>query len=160
MKDVKGRLFITVLLICMVQPARSGEAYNRVNVSFTISGHSLLGLGFEHAFNAHHALQITAYPLIVPGNGFPFALQAGYNYYFNGSHWQGKLGGCFALLVSPPDPQERKYLPMVLLTPGLQYTDGLNYYSADIWLAHFLKKTNSKWPVLPIGLEAVYGREL
>ncbi len=155
MKTCVRMLFI---LVFGLQMAYSGSSYNRLNLSVTVSGHVLIGMGYEHGFNEHHALGFTVYPLVMPGKGFPFALKTLYRYYANGARWQATLGGGFGLIISPPDPQERRWLPMLLLTPGVRYADGNNRYGADIWLAHFLTKTNRNWPLIPIGLEANYGR--
>ncbi len=160
MKKWKSLLLMEVLLLALIQPAQSSDMYNRVHVSVTLSGHILFGVGVEHGFTEHHALQITVYPLVVPGKGFPFAMQAGYNYYWGGSLWKGKVGFAGGVIVSPPDPDKRRYLPMLMLTPGVRYADKDNFYTGALWLARFLGKTNQKWPIVPIGIEARYGRAL
>ncbi len=152
-------LYLSVVLILVfIRPVQSSDAYNSVQVSVTLSGHVMIGVGFEHGIDRHHAVQIMVYPLIVPGKGFPFALQAGYNYYSGRAHWKGKLGLAGGLIVSPPDPDKRKFLSMILITPGIQYVDGNNHYNGALWLARFLGQTNQKWPIVPIGIEARYGR--
>ncbi len=152
--------FFFIALFCgLIHPVQSSDIYNRVHVSVTLSGHIFFGVGFEHSFTEHHALQLTVYPLVVPGKGLPFALQAGYNYYSGGLHWKGKLGFASGVIVSPPDPDKRRYLPMLMFTPGVQYADKNNFYNSELWLARFFGKTNQKWPIVPIGIEARYGRK-
>lgn len=138
-------------------PAGNDTGFDRVNFSVTLSGHVLVGVGFEHGFNAHHALQVKAFPLVVPGKGFPFAFSAGYNYYTKGVRWRGKIGANFTLLVSPPDPVKRKWMPMLVLAPGVQYGfNETNSLTFQPWLAYFLAHANRRFA--PIGLEFIYGR--
>jgi len=138
--------------------AGGNQSFNRIHFSFTLSGHLLFGVGFEHGFSERHALQVTVFPLILPGKGFPFAFHGGYNYYTGGSQWKGKLGAGFVLLVSPPDPQERKVMPMLLFTPGVQYGfDNEDHLTFQPWLAYFLGEANRRFA--PIGLEFIYNHK-
>jgi len=96
---------------------------------------------------------------VIPAKGFPFALSAGYGYYFNGNKWRARLGGEFALLVSPPDPDKRKLLSLVNLVPGVQYQiDGKQFVGAQLWLSYFFGKANV--PAAPTAIEFRYGRIL
>jgi len=133
-------------------------SYNRMKFSFTLSGHMLFGLGYEYGFDEHHAVNLTVFPLLIPGKGLPYALSAGYDYYFKGENWKPKIGAAFTLLVSPPDPDKRKTMPMIVFTPGIQYLSQKDSFLSQIWVAWFLKK--ARFPVAPIGLEFLYGREM
>ena len=161
---MKTKLFFISFLILVMSShssalAGKNQTFDRVHISFTLSGHLLFGVGFEHGFTNHHALRVAVFPLLIPGKGLPFAFKAGYNYYTGGSRWKGKLGADVAILVSPPDPQKRKIMPMIVITPGLQYAlkEG-QYVSFQPWLAWFFKETNRKFG--PIGLEFTYDYSL
>ncbi len=133
-------------------------SYNRVVFSLGLSGHVFLGVGVEHGFNPHHAVQLTFYPVFFPGKGFPLAVCAGYGYHVNGSRWQVKIGGEFALLVSPPDPQKRRVMPLLNLVPGVQYRiDEVQVISTRLWISYFLGKANV--PIAPTVIEFSYGRK-
>jgi len=156
MKRVVIVLTAAILLAAIRYGGARDTSFNRVIFSLTLSGHILTGVGFEHGFDTHHALQVTAYPFMLPGKGLPFAFSAGYNYYYGRNKWRGKIGGAFALLVSPPDPDKRKTMPLLLLTPGIQYHfDPSNSAVFQPWLAVFLKKAKHRFA--PIGLEFRYG---
>lgn len=136
-------------------------SYNRLYFSFTLSGHLFVGAGFEHGFNKRHSIQISAFPVVLPGKGFPFALNAGYGFHFDTAPWRAKLGVDFALLVSPPDPDIRKTMPLLMLTPGVEYLlRDKHSVSTQFWLAHFLKETNKPVFLAPIGWEFRYNRNL
>ncbi|GEM_PF-1558158 len=158
---VKRIILSLLLLFCISKAAHSaGDGFNRLHVSFTLGGHLLFGVGFEHGFSNHHALQATVYPLLIPGKGMPFAFHAGYNYYFSGEKWRAKMGVGYAFLVSPPDPNQRKVMPMLLFTPGISYhfKDSADNLLFQPWLAYFLKHANRRFA--PIGLEFRYGHVL
>lgn len=158
MKRKRIIIFSLLMSLIFTYPLFSAEdGYNRLNASITLSGHFLFGFGFEHGFDEHHALQAMVFPLLIPGKGMPFALHVGYNYYFEGETWRAKIGFGYALLVSPPDPQKRKVMPMLLFTPGLAYRfkKSENSLLFQPWLAYFLKHANRRFA--PIGLEFQYG---
>ncbi len=156
MKRLAYFLSAVIVLLIVQSAMAANNSFNRLNLSFTLSGHILVGIGWEHGFDTHHALHVTTYPLMWPGDGFPFAVSAGYNYYYGQNKWRGKIGGAFALLVSPPDPDKRKTMPLLLLTPGVQYAFDLNHSALfQPWLAFFLKKAKHRFA--PIGLEFRYG---
>ncbi len=152
---------IGLLLLSSSASFAGDSSYNRVHFSFTLSGHLLFGAGFEYGFNDQHSIQVTGFPLMWPGKGFPFAFSAGYGYHFNTQPWRAKLGVDFALLVSPPDPEKRRTMPMLMFTPGIEYLQKNNHsVSTQFWLAHFLKETNKKIFLAPIGWEFRYSRDL
>ncbi len=152
-KQIGVLLFIIALSPSFIFGGNKSD--NRIGISFVLSGHLLFGLKAEHFFDAHQCIQATIYPIIVPGKKFPFAFTAGYNYFTGGNHWQGKLGAEFGMIVSPPDPQKRKILPMLNFTPGVRYVrQNGNTLGGNFWLSYFLKKTRHK--VAPTGLEFWY----
>lgn len=157
----KSTIVILSVFICgMLHPlAGSGNQIDRINVSFTLSGHILLGIGYEHFFDTNHAAQFTFFPVFLPGKDLPFAFNAGYGYYTKGDPWRGKVGLNFTLLISPPDPEKRKVMPLLCLTPGVAYrVNDLNEGLSQVWLAYFLGKANRKFA--PIGLEFQYNKKL
>jgi len=160
MKTLKIILVTSMLLVLFTKSAPAAEAsFNKIHFSFTLSGHLLLGLGFERGFDTYNAVQITFFPLLIPGKGLPFAASAGYNYYLGTSRWRPKLGAAFTLLVSPPDPDKRRLMPMLVLTPGADYVfNNGDYLLMQPWLAFILAK--AKRTFAPIGMEFTYGRLL
>lgn len=153
-------LFLFIAL-CTAQQANARDGWNRLHVSCTLSGHILFGCAYEHGFNDTHAVHVSLFPLIIPGKGLPFAFAAGYNYYFDTSPWQPKLGLDFAAIVSPPDPDKRKMMPLLMVTPGVVYVQNdQNSFMTEFWLAHFLTETNQKFPLLPIGWKFDYGYKM
>ena len=106
---MRFKICIISLLLLSASVLFAGDSsYNRLHISFTLSGHLLFGAGIEHSFNDRHSIQVTGFPLMWPGKGFPLAVTAGYGYRFNTEPWRAKLGVDFALLVSPPDPDARR----------------------------------------------------
>ena len=103
---------ILIIALSSILNAASGSDKNQLNFSFTLSGHIILGIGYSYSFDENNGLQTTL--LIIPGKGIPFGLNGGYFYLTDGEKWRGKLGAEFTLLVSPPDPDRRKCLPMFL----------------------------------------------
>ena len=148
------------LLILGIRPLPAADsAFNRVVFSLGLSGHVLLGVGMEHGFNEHHAVQLTIYPLFLPGKGFPLAFSTGYHYYLGGGRWRGALGGEFALLISPPDPDKRRVMPLLNLVPALQYRiDRAQVVSTRLWISYFLRGANV--PLAPTAIEFRYGHSL
>ena len=156
---------ILCLFVCMFFIISANGAvnysYSRVHFSFILSGHLLFGLGYEYGFDQNHSVQLTLFPLMYPGEGFPFAVTAGYGYRFDAEPWRAKIGLDFAAIISPPDPEKRKIMPILMITPGVEYLQSQNNsFSTQFWLARFLKKANHKLPLMPIGWEFKYGRNL
>jgi len=149
-QSLKKHLILAGLILTSMRGAEPGGG--SFTFSLVLSGHVLLGIGYEYALDEHHAFRVTAYPLLVPGKGFPYAFRAGYRYSFAGDKWQPRLGLDFALLVSPPVKGARRHLPMLVLTPGLTYQDSRRVnWEFSPWVAYFLTKTRRR--IAPIGLE-------
>lgn len=155
------KLYVFILVSVFsfaIQNSFAGESYDRVTLSFTLSGHLLIGVGYEHGFNCEHALHFTTFPLILSEDGFPFSVTGGYKYYFSEKDWRPNLGVDFCLLVSPPAPDKRQIMPLLMLKPGIEYD--FNYHQSaatNIWLARFLKGKKHPLPLMPIGLQFEYG---
>jgi hypothetical protein len=150
-------LVVLFLSVCIFLHARNYS--NRIHLSVTLSGHVLFGIGFEHFFSEQHAIHATVFPLMAPGKGFPFALSSGYNYYTPEDRWRGKLGLDMMVIVSPPDPERRKMLPLLNICPGVEYAfDSENSVQSQLWLAFFLKRYTRRFA--PIGIDSRYARKL
>lgn len=129
---------------------------HRVQMSLTLSGHLLLGIGYGYFWDAHQGVQTTFY--LAPEKGLPYGLAAGYQWEGANRKWQPTLGAEFMMLASPPDPEKRKFLPMIKIDPGVNYQlDDEQIIQSRIWVAYFLKRTRAK--VAPIGLEFIYSRK-
>lgn len=148
---VSGIIFFNLFLSDL---NASNPKTNQINVSFTLSGHILLGIGFSHFFDDNNAVQTTFF--IIPEKGFPFAISGGYNYFFGEKKWRPNIGAEFLLLASPPDSEKRKFLPLINFVPGIRYDfDKQQNLNSRLWIAYFLKSTRVK--IAPIGIEFKYG---
>ncbi|MFZ5516932.1 MAG: hypothetical protein ACOY90_09865 [Candidatus Zhuqueibacterota bacterium] len=135
-------------------PAAGSDDTHQINLSFTLSGHLLFGIGYSYGFEAHHFVQATWF--IVPEKGLPFAVNGGYNYFFKGGAWQPNLGLETVIIASPSGRVKRKYLPLITLVPGIGYQfNDTHAVNTRLWLAYFPIKARKK--VAPIGLEFKYG---
>jgi len=153
-------LLAAIIFLSFGSPVNSQDlARHQLSFSFTLSGHLLFGLGYTYWLDHQQAIQVTAFPLIVPGEGGrPFAFNAGYGYYSNTEPWRFKAGLELTCLVSPPDPEKRKVLLLLNAVPGVQYDFGQNSVLSQIWISYFLNQAKGK--VFPTGLEFRYGRQL
>ncbi len=150
------RFLLPLLFLGLLLNSKSfAQSQNRVGISFALSGHLMFGLKFEHYFDNNQNVQVTVFPLLVPGKKFPFAFTAGYNYFLGDGKWQTRIGAEFAMIVSPPDPEKRKILPMINLVPGFRYNKSdTQAFGGGLWISYFLKKTRK--PIFPTGLEFWY----
>ncbi len=151
------KIFPTIFMIALssILNAAPGSDKNQLNFSFTLSGHIILGIGYSYGFGENNGLQTTL--LIIPEKGLPFGLNGGYFYLTDGEKWRGKLGAEFTLLVSPPDTERRKCLPMFNFVPGVQYPfDKNNAITPQLWIS-YLPTGNRK--ILLTGIEFRYGKK-
>jgi len=126
---------------------------HQINLSLTLSGHIMVGVGYTYSFDANWQAGAMAY--LAPEKGLPFAWSVGGGYLGNGQHWRARWWGEFMMIVSPPDPETRKVLPLINFVPGVVYSDGeQNEYSAEVWLS-FLPVQKK---FAPTGLEFQFGR--
>ncbi|MDZ7319555.1 MAG: hypothetical protein ONB11_10395 [candidate division KSB1 bacterium] len=153
-----GILGALMLLLCFGASvlAMATESAHQVQLSTTLSGHMMLGLGYTYYWNVHQGWQTIFY--LIPEKGWPYGISTGYNHLWGEKKWRPNLTADFMVLASPPDPAKRKYLTMFKLVPGIQYDfksdQNLN---SRLWIAYFLKQTRAK--IAPIGLELMYGHK-
>ena len=134
-------------------PAAENESHN-IHLSFTLSGHLLLGIGYSYFWNDRNAVQTIFY--IVPEKGLPYGISGGYNYFWGEKKWRPNLGVEFMVLASPPVPDKRKFLRMMKLVPGIRYDfNHEQNLNSRLWIAYFLKSTRMR--IAPIGIEFLYG---
>lgn len=153
---LSGAIALSMLQISSNVLLANDHLNHRVQMSLTLSGHLLLGIGYCYFWDAHQGAQATFY--LAPEKGLPYGLAAGYQWEWGNRKWQPTLGAEFMVLASPPDPEKRKFLPMILINPGLSYQlDNEQIVQSRLWVAYFLKRARVK--VAPIGLELVYGRK-
>ncbi len=145
-------------ILLWMTPLQAGGKQHRINVSLILSGHLMFGAGYEYHFDDHHVLACHFYPAIIPGiSELPFAFSAGYGYYTGGGRWKGRFGLEYTMIISPPDPEKRKTLPMICFLPGLQYSIAkAHHIMSQLYLARFLKET--RVPMAPIGIELRFGK--
>jgi len=147
-------LFVLLLQIGGASLRAAENKTHQINFSLTLSGHILLGIGYCYLWNEHHAVQTIFY--IVPEKGLPYGITGGYNYFWGDNKWRPNLGAEFMVLASPPDPEKRKFLPMIKLVPGIRYDfNNEQNLNSRLWIAYLLKSNRVK--IAPIGIEFIYG---
>ncbi len=112
---------------------------DQIHVSVTLGGYILLGVGYTRWIEEHHALEFTLFPLAHPGEGFPFGLRAGHAWIPSNERWRAKLGSNVTILIRPVESSQRRFTPILALTPGVHYdpTDSQSL-RADLWMSYFL----------------------
>lgn len=124
------------------------------HVSLTLGGYILLGVGYTHWIEEHHALEFTAFPFAHPGEGFPFALRTGYAWIPSDEAWRAKLGGNFTLLLHPRGQAGNRLTPFFALTPGIQYAPESDLsFRGDLWVSYYLREK----VLAPTAVEFLYG---
>jgi hypothetical protein len=133
--------------------AQSSVPTDQIHVSVTVGRHFLVGVGYTHWIEEHHAVEFTAFPFAHPKEGFPFGLRAGYGWVPSDEVWRAKLGGNVTLLIHPGEEGGSRFIPTLGLTPGIQYDpDPDRSFRADLWISYYLKQGI----LVPTGLEFFY----
>jgi hypothetical protein len=127
---------------------------NQIHVSVTLGGYILLGVGYTHWIEEHHALELTAFPFAYPSEGFPFGLRVGHAWIPSNERWRAKLGSNVTVLIRPVESSYRRFTPILAFTPGLHYdlTD-TRTLRADVWMSYFLTER----VLAPTGVEVLTG---
>jgi hypothetical protein len=127
---------------------------NQIHVSVTLGGYILLGVGYTHWIEEHHALEFTLFPLAHPGEGFPFGLRVGHAWIPSDERWRAKLGSNVTVLIRPVESSYRRFTPILAFTPGLHYdlTD-TRTLRADVWMSYF----PTERVLAPTGVEVLTG---
>jgi len=146
-------LILALVLAFGTTSARAQVPNDRIHLSVSLGGYVMVGVGITHWIEEHHALEATLYPVAFPGEGFPFAVKAGYAWTPSDEVWRAKLGGNFTVLVRKPEHGSRRFTPLVAFTPGLQYdASDQRSFRADFWMSYYL---NEK-VFAPTALELLY----
>ena len=157
MKEIRTAIWLTLLLTLSLSPdpaeAQSAIPEDRFHVSVALGGYFLVGVGYTHWVEEHHALEFTVFPFARPGEGFPFALRAGYAWIPSDEIWRAKLGGNFTALINPSDSGRDPVTPILSFTPGIQYdpTAGSSVRT-DLWFSYYLTEK----VFAPSGIEFLY----
>jgi hypothetical protein len=153
--SVRGATLGTVLLLLAPPaPPVSGQVPDdRVHVSLSLGGYVMLGIGFTHWIEEHHALEATLYPLGFPWDGFPSAVKLGYAWIPSNEVWRAKLGGNVTVLRHRHPGERGGFTPILTFTPGLQYdpTDERSI-RLDLWMSYFI----SERVFAPTSLELIH----
>ena len=133
----------TLLLSLVLAPgpaeAQSAVPEDQFHVSVALGGYFLVGVGYTHWIEQHHALEFTIFPFARPGEGFPFALRGGYAWVPSDEVWRAKLGGNIAALISPSGSGRDRFTPILSFTPGIQYDRTADSsLRTDLWLSYYL----------------------
>ncbi len=90
-------LFLLLLLQLTSTPrplqGQTAVPSNQIHLSITLGGYFLVGVGYTHWMEQHHALEFTVFPFAYPGEGFPFGLRAAYAWVPSDEVWRAKLVG-------------------------------------------------------------------
>ncbi len=146
------------LLISEIVLAMAMVAFGQgLRLSFVLSGHIFLGVGYEQHLANNQQVTIDYY--LVPEKGLPYAVGLGLQHNFKGVSWQAQMGLRYVLMASPVINGSRTYLSMLNFEPGALYAkDKLNQYQGKLWLSLFLSKANKSF--FPTGLEFSARRKL
>jgi hypothetical protein len=132
---------------------QSAVPTDQFHVSVTVGRHFLIGVGYTHWVEEHHALEFTAFPFAHPKEGFPFGLRAGYGWVPSDEVWRAKLGANVTLLIHPGETGGSRFIPTLGLSPGIQYDpDPDRSFRADFWMSYYIKEGI----LTPTGLEFFY----
>jgi hypothetical protein len=148
---------LTLFLFLFVAPgpggAQSSVPKDQFHVSVAFGGYFLVGVGYTRWVEEHHALEFTVFPFARPGEGFPFAIRAGYAWVPSDEIWRAKLGGNLAALISPSDSGRDRITPILSFTPGILYDPTINSsLRTDLWMSYYLTQK----VFAPSGIEFMY----
>lgn len=149
-------LLLFLLMLPAPRPAhgQSGVPRDQIHLSITLGGYFLVGVGYTHWMEKHHALEFTVFPFAYPGAGFPFGLRGGYAWVPSDEIWRAKLGGNMTVLIRPGQTGGDRFTPILALTPGIQYDpDSDRSFRADLWMSYYLREK----VFAPTGVEFLYG---
>jgi len=133
--------------------AQSAVPTDQFHVSVTVGRHFLVGVGYTHWVEEHHALEFTAFPFAHPKEGFPFGLRVGYGWVPSDEVWRAKLGANMTLLIHPGETGGRRFIPTLGISPGIQYDpDDDQSFRADFWMSYYFQEGI----LVPTGLEFFY----
>ncbi len=148
-------VFVTILSLFLPECGLRAQ-YQGVHVSVLLSGHIMIGVGYEYGLDDRNGLQATAF--LAPESGIPFSLTAGYVYHFDNGRWRTGLGMDAGIIVSPDIGEGRKNLYLLSLTPQYGYYDSEGAYGIKAWLSWLPFNANHSFA--PTGLELFYGPDL
>ena len=136
-------------------PARgqTGVPTDQFHLSITLGGHFLIGFGFSHFMEEHHALEFTLFPFAHPREGFPFGIRGGYAWIPSDEIWRAKLGANVTVFIQPQKDKGSRFTPTLGLTPGIRYDpDSDRSFRADLWMSYYLREK----VFVPTGIEFIY----
>ena len=133
--SVSGLLAVALFLSLSGFPAPAqGQSQlpgDRLHVSISLGGYFMLGVGYTHWIEEHHAL-------IQPRDGFPVGIRVGHAWIPSNEIWRAKLGGNATLLLEPARKGWDRLVPILAFTPGLQYEPDSDWcFRADVWMSYF-----------------------
>ena len=150
-------LGILLLLFSLAAPrsvtGQSGVPSDRFHISITLGGYFLVGVGYSHWMEKHHAMEFTVFPFAYPGDGFPFGVRAGYAWVPSDEVWRAKLGANMTVLVRPSLSGSDRFRTLLGVTPGIQYDPKSDRsFRADLWMSYYLREKI----FAPTGVELFY----
>jgi hypothetical protein len=147
---------LLALVFLQIHPLRVKAQHPEIGISVVLSGALMFGPYFDYWLDDHQALEASIMAAWDEEFKIPFALNAGYGYYFGSSKWRPNLTFQYSLLI--PSLSEAKSLLSAL--PGVQYRWDNSHQETrlGIWVSSFLSKEKiTPWRVMPIGLQLNYG---
>ena len=150
-----GLSLLLLLVFATPRPIKgqSGIPSDQIHISVTLGGHFLVGVGYTHWVERHHAMEFTLFPFAHPKEGFPFGIRAGYAWVPSNEIWRAKLGANMTLLIRTGKSGGDRFTPTLGLAPGLRYDpDHERRFRADFWMSYYLREKVFG----PTGLEFFY----
>ena len=145
--------FLSAVLSPTPIQGQSGVPTDQFHLSITLGGHFLIGLGYTHFIEKHHALEFTLFPFAHPREGLPFGIRGGYAWVPSNEIWRAKLGANVTVFIQPREVRGSRITPTLGLTPGIQYDpDHDRSFRADLWMSYYLKEK----VFVPTGIEFIY----
>ena len=158
-RGARPSLVLALLLTCLALPTprpvmgQTEVPTDQFHVSLTLGGHYLVGIGYTHFIEEHHALEFTLFPFAHPKEGFPFGFRAGYAWAPSDEVWRAKLGVNATVLVGSGESGGNRITPTLGITPGIQYDpDHERSFRADLWMSYYLRER----VFVPTGIEFFY----
>ncbi|MHC1706505.1 MAG: hypothetical protein AB9842_03165 [Bacteroidales bacterium] len=156
---MKKLLFISLLTLSLFQlyPIKSPAQHPEIGFSIVLSGALLFGPYYNYWVDDHQCISASIMAAWEEEFKFPFALNAGYGYYFGDKNWRPSVDLQYSLFMPP---KHAKRMSILTVLPGVQYRWAKDHQNTrcKLWVSSFLSKEEKlPWLVMPIGLQFDYG---
>lgn len=165
MKSLQGiPLWLCILISQVLPPQIATAQHPEIGFTVVLSGALMFGPYCSYWLDDHNVLNASVLAAWEEEFVVPFALNAGYSYYFLDKKLRPDLGLQYTFLISPvrhKSPGDPVGISLLSLVPGIQYRWDKTHQDTEgkIWVAYFMEKPKpgKKIVIFPIGLEFSYG---